>query len=120
MRWARIAVGSLVLGLVRGGAAASTGAVTWIVKGGGFGHGVGLSAYGAYGFGKHGSSYRQILGHYFRGIELTRMSGAPLVRVLLTTRSGEVSFSRATRACGEKLDPGRSYRARPRGSSVRL
>ncbi len=95
-------------------------AFTWVVKGGGFGHGVGLSAYGAYGFGKHGADYRQILGHYFRGIEVTRMRGAPLVRVLLTTRSGEVAFTRATRACGEKLEPGRSYRARPRGSSVRL
>ena len=28
--------------------------VTWVVKGGGFGHGVGLSQYGAYGYAKHG------------------------------------------------------------------
>ncbi len=118
MRRALIAVASLILSVAVLPPSAS--AATWVVKGGGFGHGVGLSAYGAYGFGKHGSNYRQILGHYFRGIELARLSGAPLVRVLLTTRSGEVGFSGATRACGERLDPGRRYRARMRGSSVRL
>ena len=51
---------------------ASAGAsVTWVVHGGGFGHGVGLSAYGAYGYGLHGYGYRQILHHYFRGIRIT-------------------------------------------------
>lgn len=111
----------LLLGLLVAGAfPATAGAVTWVVKGGGFGHGVGLSAYGAYGFGEHGAGYREILGHYFRGIEVTRMREAPLVRVLLTTRSEDVSFTGATRACGERLDSGRGYRARMRGSSVRL
>lgn len=118
MRRALIAGASLAL--LMAALSPSAGAATWVVKGGGFGHGVGLSAYGAYGFGKHGSSYRQILKHYFRGIAVTRTSGAPLVRVLLTTRSGEVAFSGATRACGKGLDPGRRYRARTRGSSVRL
>jgi stage II sporulation protein D len=113
--------GALLLALAAIAAApAMASAVTWVVKGGGFGHGVGLSAYGAYGYGKHGAGYRQILGHYFRGIRVETMRGAPLVRVLLTTRSGELSFAWATRACGEKLDPARSYRARGRGSSVRL
>jgi SpoIID/LytB domain protein len=119
MRWVRIAGVSLAL-LAVGSLPTTAGALTWVVKGGGFGHGVGLSAYGAYGYGKHGAGYRQIIGHYFRGIEIERMRGAPLVRVLLRTRSGEVSFTRATRACGEKLDPERSYRARGKGSSVRL
>ena len=119
MGWARIAGVSLILGLV-GVLVTSASAATWIVKGGGFGHGVGLSAYGAYGYGKHGAGYRQILGHYFRGIRITEMRGAPLVRVLLTTSSGDVLFTRATRACGEELDPARSYRARGRGPSVRL
>jgi stage II sporulation protein D len=48
------------------------------------------------------------------------MRGAPLVRVLLTVSSGDVSFTRATRACGEELEPDRRYVAHPRGSSVRL
>ena len=96
------------------------GAATWVVRGGGFGHGVGMSAYGAYGYGLHGAGYRQILGHYFRGIRIAEMRGAPMVRVLLTTSSGDVSFSHATAACGRELDPSRGYTAHMRGSSVRL
>ncbi len=55
--------------------------MTWVIKGGGFGHGVGLGAYGAYGFGRHGSSYRQSLGHYFRGIEVTGYVGGDSPRI---------------------------------------
>lgn len=117
----RVRVGALLLVLAAVGALpAAANAATWIVKGGGFGHGVGLSAYGAYGYGKHGAGYRQILGHYFRGIRVEALQGAPLVRVLLTTSAGNVSFSRATRACGVVLEPDRTYRAHRRGASVRL
>jgi stage II sporulation protein D len=119
MRWVRI--GALVLALlVAAMVPAGAGAVTWVVKGGGFGHGVGLSAYGAYGYGKHGAGYRQILGHYFRGIRISEMQEAPLVRVLLTVSSGDVTFTRATKACGQRLEPDRRYRAHALGSSVRL
>ncbi len=120
MRRARIAVLSLVLLAAGAGAAPAGGAVTWVVKGGGFGHGVGMSAYGAYGFGKHGFGYRQILRHYYRGIEIGRMRESPQVTVLLAINPGDVSFSRATVACGHQLDPARTYRAHRRGSSVRL
>src|SRR5690242_15921650 len=37
------------------------------INGAGWGHGVGLSAYGAYGYAKHGRDYRDITGHYFKG-----------------------------------------------------
>jgi stage II sporulation protein D len=100
--------------------AAGRGAVTWIVRGGGYGHGVGLSAYGAYGYGLHGYGYRQILDHYFRRISITRLPRAPLVRVLLDVSSGDVAFSRATAACGRTLDPSATYLAHSRGSSVLL
>ncbi len=100
---------------------AAGAAVTWTVKGAGFGHGVGLSAYGAYGYGRHGFGYRQILHHYFRGIRITTMKPAPIVRVLLTTSSGgAVGFSRASAACGRALDPSRSYQALRSGSSILL
>jgi stage II sporulation protein D len=110
-----------VAGLLFAGAVTQTAtAATWVVRGGGFGHGVGMSAYGAYGYGLHGAGYRQILGHYFHGIGISAMSSAPLVRVLLTVSSGDVSFSHATAACGQQLDPARTYAAHMRGSSVRL
>lgn len=115
----RIAALALIL-LGTGAAPARAGAATWIVNGGGYGHGVGMSAYGAYGFGLHGSDYRQILGHYFRGIRLTTMREAPQARVLLAVSPDDVSFTRARVACGERLDPSRTYSARRRGSSLRL
>jgi stage II sporulation protein D len=120
MRRAAIAVLALTLALAATAPAAALGAVTWVVKGGGFGHGVGMSAYGAYGYGLHGAGYRQILAHYYRGIRLTEAQSAPAVRVLLTSSSGDVSFSHATKACRRDLEPSRTYVARRRGSSVRL
>ncbi|WP_243454990.1 SpoIID/LytB domain-containing protein [Meiothermus sp. CFH 77666] len=41
--------------------------------GGGFGHGVGMSQYGAHGLGKLGRSYTQILQHFYPGAELSLM-----------------------------------------------
>lgn len=38
--------------------------------GGGLGHGVGLSQFGAQGSAEHGKSYRQILGHYYPGTSI--------------------------------------------------
>src|SRR4051812_8334969 len=36
---------------------AAASAKVWVVKGAGFGHGVGMSQYGAYGYAKHGFSF---------------------------------------------------------------
>ena len=36
----------------------------------GYGHGVGMSQWGANGMGKHGSTYEEILKHYYTGIEI--------------------------------------------------
>jgi len=111
---------SLILFAVGAMPAVAGGAVTWIVTGGGFGHGVGMSAYGAYGYGRHGAGYRQILGHYYRGIRIATMRRAPQVTVLLAISPTDILFSQATTACGRSLDPSRPYRAHRRGSSVRL
>src|SRR5215207_1250805 len=89
----------------------SQASVSWIVHGRGFGHGVGMSAYGAYGYAEHGKGYRFILGHYYTGTSLGTAQGAHVVRVLLGIEGGDVGFSGATSACGMRLDPGRSYEA---------
>lgn len=94
--------------------------VTWIVHGRGFGHGVGMSAYGAYGYAEHGKGYRFILGHYYQGTSLGTLEGARVVRVLLGINGGDVGFSGATSACGQKLDPRRDYQAHRVGSTVKL
>jgi stage II sporulation protein D len=101
-------------------AAPASAAVKWVVHGRGFGHGVGMSAYGAYGYALHGASYQQILGHYYPGTSLGTLEGPRIVRVLLGTASGDVGFSGATGACGVTLEPARSYEAHRAGGSVRL
>ena len=45
------------------------------VIGRGFGHGVGMSQWGAYALALRGYDYRAILGHYYRGAELQPFSG---------------------------------------------
>lgn len=114
----KIVLAALMLVLVY--PVAAQGAVSWIVHGRGFGHGVGMSAYGAYGFAKHGKGYRFILGHYYRGTSIGSIEKVRIVRVLLDISPGDVEFSGATSACGERLDPNRSYEAHRAGNSVKL
>jgi stage II sporulation protein D len=101
-------------------APAARASVSWVVKGHGFGHGVGMSQYGAYGYAKHGKDYDFILGHYYSGTTIGQLGGARIVRVLLAIVPGDVGFSDATSACGIALDPERIYRAHRTGSSVKL
>ena len=44
----------------------------WLLKGGGFGHGVGLSQSGAIEMAKLGFTYEQILNHYYRDAKLKK------------------------------------------------
>ena len=46
-----------------------------VFKGRGFGHGVGMSQWGAQGMALAGASAERILTHYYRGIELTNVGG---------------------------------------------
>ncbi|HUG06302.1 MAG TPA: SpoIID/LytB domain-containing protein [Candidatus Limnocylindria bacterium] len=48
----------------------------FIFWGRGFGHGVGMSQWGAQGMALNGANYEQILKHYYRGIVLTHIGGA--------------------------------------------
>jgi stage II sporulation protein D len=82
------------------------------VSGRGWGHGVGMSQWGAYGFAQRGSDYARILAHYYPGTQLGR---APLarLRVLLTDGKKALRVSsdlpfRVRDASGElyELDPG--------------
>jgi stage II sporulation protein D len=118
---ARAAAALAALASLAGFAAAPAGAaVSWVVHGRGFGHGVGMSAYGAYGYALHGKSHEFILGHYFIGTTIGALSGPRVVRVLLDISNGDVGFSAATSACGEALDPARSYEAHRSGNAVVL
>lgn len=86
------------------------------IRGAGFGHGVGMSQYGAYGFAKQGATHDQILRHYYTGTELGTTDPAKTVRVLIQSTS-TASFSGASRAGTRALDPGKTYQARRRGAT---
>jgi stage II sporulation protein D len=46
------------------------------INGKGFGHGVGMSQWGAYRMAQAGHNYRDILRHYYKGIEITRLASS--------------------------------------------
>jgi stage II sporulation protein D len=94
--------------------------VRWVVTGHGFGHGVGMSQYGAYGYARHGKGYAFILRHYYEGTTIGRLNGPRIVRVLLDVSSGDVGFSGASSACGKSLAPNRTYEAHRISRSVQL
>ena len=45
-----------------------------VVRGFGAGHGVGMSQWGAHAMAKNGASYRKILTHYYRGVDIVPFS----------------------------------------------
>jgi stage II sporulation protein D len=79
----------LTAGASSGEAARTSDAVwtpaTLVFNGRGWGHGVGMSQWGAYGYARHGATYEQILAHYYPGTTLGTVP-AKRVRVLLAQR----------------------------------
>ena len=108
---------ALCLCLAAAGPAA--GAKRWVIKGAGFGHGIGMSQYGAFGFAKHGKNYRAIVKHYYKGTTVGDRSDKT-VRVLLRPYQSNVKISGASSACGSKLSEKRAYTARREGKNVIL
>jgi stage II sporulation protein D len=72
-------------------APAGSGALL-VFSGHGWGHGVGMSQYGAYGYAQHGSTYDQILAHYYPG---TTLGPAPAstIRVLLADKKRKLTIA---------------------------
>ncbi len=95
--------------------------VKFRIDGHGYGHGVGMSQWGAYGYAKRGAGYRKILGHYYSRTKLGS-ARADRVSVLLSVRSNSIEFSNARKACGRDVKPGETYRADlgGQGRKVRL
>jgi stage II sporulation protein D len=99
------ALGALAL------APAAEGATSLTVRGAGWGHGVGMSQYGAYGMARAGKSYDAILRHYYSGTALAELDSEPTVRVLLASGASAYGFAGAGRLGGKLLDPARTYTA---------
>ena len=68
------------------------GEASFVVSGRGWGHGVGMSQYGAYGQALAGRTYDQILAHYYSGTTLGK-AGRKEVRVLLAEGRRAVTIS---------------------------
>ena len=87
----RLGIAVLVVSAVAAaGAAAATAGTALIVTGHGWGHGVGMSQWGAYGYARHGWKYRRILGHYYPGTKMGHV-GELRVRVLLAESASSVT-----------------------------
>ncbi|MBV8079454.1 MAG: SpoIID/LytB domain-containing protein [Actinobacteria bacterium] len=72
----------------------STAASTVVFSGHGWGHGVGMGQWGAYGYALHGWTYDKILAHYYPGTTLGTAPGAT-VRVLLADGKKRVTLQSA-------------------------
>ena len=67
----------------------------FVFEGRGWGHGLGMSQWGAEGFALHDWRYREILAHYYPGTTLDRVAGRT-VRVLLVEKAPSVRISSRT------------------------
>jgi stage II sporulation protein D len=118
----RIALAVAALIVLAGAApAAAATRPDLVLDGRGWGHGVGLSQYGAYGYALlEGRDHAWILGHYYPGTTLAR-SGAGTMRVLLRrTRAPKVcgvSRLRDARGRGVRLSELRTYRLTQLGTT---
>src|SRR3712207_6499106 len=84
-----------------------------VVRGGGFGHGIGLN--------QQGSDRRQVMHRYCRGVDIDRASSRA-VRVLLQASDPYVRFRGATRLTtaggSERLRPSSTYVVRPSAGGI--
>ncbi|MDO8189467.1 SpoIID/LytB domain-containing protein [Conexibacter sp. JD483] len=113
----RLTLCTLLIGLAT--AAPAAAAPQLVISGGGFGHGVGMSQWGAQGQALQGKGYRAIVTSYFPGTQVARARIRQTLRVRLTVAPSPF-FSGATRAGTATLDPRATYRARLRGTRVEL
>jgi stage II sporulation protein D len=99
----------VVSGLV--GVAPAAAATELVITGKGWGHGVGMSQWGAYGYAQHGWSWKRILGHYYAG---TQVAKAPVSRVRVLLAAAEPSVSIACAGAIRVSDrTGRGYALAP-------
>ncbi|MDG0975040.1 SpoIID/LytB domain-containing protein, partial [Ilumatobacter sp.] len=99
MRWSRlgtalaIVAGTLALGApgspTPSVSAAPNDIIAVVVDGTGYGHGRGMSQWGAYGYAvDHGWDWNQILGHYYGGTDSSTVPSGQRIRVRLTGLDG--------------------------------
>jgi len=78
--------------IAAGPASAFSTQYAFTVTGHGWGHGVGMSQWGAYGYAKHGWTYKAILKHYYTGISFSKVANS-VIRVRLRSGLGSVKVT---------------------------
>ena len=82
-------------------APAGSASADYVIDGRGFGHGVGMSQYGAHGYAlREGRDFRWILGHYYPGTTVGRVASARVRVVLRDTRVPKLCGATRARAAG--------------------
>src|SRR5881227_2475145 len=74
---------------------------TFFISGHGWGHGLGMSQYGAYGYAQHGWTYDRIVKHYYTGVTLGQ---APVKRVRVLLADGVASASLSSKQTFKVVD----------------
>jgi len=94
-----------ILALLAALVPAAAARADYVIDGRGFGHGVGMSQYGAYGYAlREGRDFRWILGHYYPGTNVGRVATARMRVLLRDTRVPKVCGATAVRdAAGRRV-----------------
>jgi stage II sporulation protein D len=83
----------------------------FFVSGRGWGHGIGMSQWGAYGFAQRGVTYDQIVTHYYRG---TTLGAAPVARIRVLLGEGKKALAVASESAFTVTDgSGAVHRLQP-------
>src|SRR4051795_6085041 len=96
---------------------AASAASKWWIKGAGWGHGIGMSQYGAQGQAQVGRNYQQILEHYYTGTVVS-LSTQRTIRVLLLASRPRATISGATKLGDRALQPDKTYVVTRRGAGL--
>src|SRR5437762_2449169 len=120
-RFALCAVAAAALG-----AAPAQAGTVYTLTGHGWGHGIGLSQYGALGYAQHGWAYDAILAHYYTGTTLAALPNPVQMRIQLASARSAYAISGASKitvvdegGTKSKTIPAGSYRVE-RGTSGRM
>ena len=108
---------TLLIALAAASLAQAAPKTTFTIRGAGFGHGVGMSQYGAMGFAQQGRSAAEILAHYYSGTGLGTTDPNQAVRVMLVPQTKAARITGARQAGSRKLSPTSTYTIKRRGIS---
>jgi hypothetical protein len=96
---------------------------SFTIRGAGWGHGWGMSQYGAYGAARTGLSWKQILAFYYRGTQLSTMPSGTKIKVWIGSDNDNSLrvCRRAVLPCATQpvvATPCQPVRSTPRGESA--